>query len=400
MHILMLTSSFPRFDGDYFGPWVLEYSKELIRQGHRVTVVAPQSEYFTGPFKELGGVDVVYFSYFWKSGQKLVAPPGLLPNLKKNPLLFFTIPFLLRGYYKAVERIIRESDIDILHSQWAIPSGYINSLLARKYGIPHVVSTLGAELYLPKRHPFRSVASRVLSSCDVMFAVSEQMKVRALAMGVEDAKIVLLPNTVDPARFEDVEKGHLRSKLNLEENQKIILTVRRLVPEKRVEDLIHAFHQLDEQDVHLVIGGDGPLKAELESLVSQLGLNEKVSFLGYVNSSDLPAMYADATIYVLSSEQEGLSISLLEAMTSGCLVISTSGTGSEDAIQHAENGFLYTPADIADLTRLLKYCLSLEGESRQSLIQAARNTVRLNFSNERVIKEWVARYQAIRTNLS
>ncbi len=393
MHVVMVTSSFPRYDGDFFGPWVLEYCKELVRQGHQVTIVAPQSNESRGPTIDMDGLSLEYFSYFFKKGQGLVSPPGLLPNLSRNPLLFFTIPFLLRGYYKTVKRIIKTRKVDVLHSQWAIPAGYINTLLARKYNIRHVVSTLGAELYLPVKHPFSRFSNFVFKNTDALFAVSEQMKERALAFDIDPDKIHVLPNTVDPDRFKNVQPGFLRSKIGVDSEISIILTVRRLVPEKRVIDLLQAFRKLDREDTVLVIGGDGPLREELEAYTAEKDLTERVHFLGFIDSAELPKYYADATVYVLSSQQEGLSISLLESLASGVVTVSTAGTGSDDAIIDGKSGFLYTVGDVDGLTNILRTILKDSPDGRAQIGKNAQKTIADKFSNKKIIERWIEIYK-------
>jgi len=392
MHIVMVTSSFPRYDGDFFGPWVLEYSKELIRQGNEVTIVAPQSLGNSGPTIDTPGLSLKYFKYFSEKGQGLVSPPGLLPNLKRNPLLFFTIPFLLRGYYKAVERIIKEKKVDVLHSQWAIPAGFINTRLSKKYKIRHVVSTLGAELYLPLKHPFSRATNYVLKNCDALFAVSEQMKERALRFNIDAEKVKVLPNTVDPQRFLNVKPGYLRKQINVPE-QRIILTIRRLVHEKRVIDLLQAFQKIDRSDTVLVIGGDGPLRGELEEYVVRHNMKDRVFFLGFIDSSDLPKYYADSEIYVLSSQQEGLSISLLESLASGLITVSTGGTGSDDAITHGESGYLYDVADVDGLADRLNMILDDDPNNNVRISANAQVRIAKDFSNQKIVGEWIKNYK-------
>ena len=393
MHIVMVTSSFPRYDGDFFGPWVLEYSKELIRQGNEVTIVAPQSRSHDGPTIDVPGLSLVYFQYFTKGGgQSLVSPPGLVPNLRKNPFLIFTVPFLLFNYYRSVKKIIKTKQVDVLHSQWAIPAGFVNTLLSKKYKIRHVVSTLGAELYLPLKHVFSFVTKYVLKNCDALFAVSEQMKERALRFDINPEKIKVLPNTVDPSRFLNVNPGYLRDQINIHD-KRIILTIRRLVHEKRVIDLLQAFHKIDRDDSALVIGGDGPLRGELEDYVAKHNLNNRVFFLGYIDSSDLPKYYADSEIYVLSSEQEGLSISLLESLASGLITVSTDGTGSDDAITHGESGYLYDVADVDGLADRLNSILDDDPANNARISANAQARIAEDFSNQKIVGEWIKEYQ-------
>jgi len=401
MNILMVTSSFPRFDGDYFGPWVIEYCIELVKQGNTVTIVAPQSEKSIG-LKDQHGIKICYFKYLPnRKWQTLVKPPGLVPNIKSNFLNVFQVPFLLLNYYTTIKKILANEKFDILHSQWAIPAGFINSFFAKKFKIPHVVSTLGAELYLSKNHPFMPFVKRVLKSCDLLFAVSDQMADRAENLGISKDKILNIPNAVDPIKFKPTElnvNSPTRTDFGLPFGPKIILSIRRFVPEKRVVDLLEAFKNSKSKDSILVLGGDGPLKDDLVSYCDENNLTDRVFFLGYVKSDTLPLLYSIASIYVLSSQQEGLSISLLESLSTGTITISTDSTGSDDAIKNNISGFLYPVGDTDKLSQLLDHSLNLEENERTLISNNARQNILNHFTTEKNVSKWVIEYQNLIKN--
>jgi len=394
----MITSSFPRFEGDFFGPWVLEYCRELISQGATVTIVAPQSEGHNSISCEDDRLKLVYFQYIARANsQKLVSPPGMIPNLKSKPLLLAHIPPLLLSYYKEVGKVLAENSFDVVHCQWAIPSGFIGSLLSKKYDLPLVVSTLGAELYLPRFHPFSFFTRFVLKRCQMLIAVSEQMRERAWQYGIMKEKVRVLPNTVNPSRFILQSDLGFKSKFNIPQGHKVILSIRRLVKEKRVDDLLDAFCAV-EGDVTLVVGGDGPLRKSLELKASDLGISDRVHFLGYLSSSDLPYYYANSDIYVLSSQQEGLSISLLESMAAGLVAVSTGSTGGGDLIRDGENGFLYPVGDQRGLVKILNEVLKMSKEETAAIGKRAQETIAGGFSNKYVIGEWLKIYQSLLPN--
>ncbi len=396
MNILLATSSFPRYDGDYFGPWVVEYANCLALNGHRVFVVAPQSETSKGPSAVHGNVEIVYFQYLRNPiRQKLVSPPGMIPSLKDNPLRLFDIPSLLSGYNKAILDIIEMVSIDIFHAQWAIPSGYALALMSKKYRIPLVVSTLGAELYLSKFHPFSFFSRFVFNRCSALFAVSEQMRHRAITFGVETSKIHVLPNSVDPLVFDGGFTQNIKSSLGIPEDSRVLLTIRRLVEEKRVDDVLKAISLIEDDSVHLIVGGDGPLRQSLEGLSQELGIKSRCHFVGFLNKTELRDYYGASDIYVLSSEQEGLSLSLLEAMSSEVIPIATIGTGSEDVVVDGLNGHLFQAGRVNSLVEKISATLLLTDEKRSEMSRRSREAVVANFSTESIISEWESVYRSL-----
>lgn len=392
----MLTSSFPRYDGDFLGPWVLEYARELKRQGHRVVVVAPVSGKM--PLDHLSEENLLIrrFNYIIPHhAQTLVSPPGMMPNLKKNKWLITHVPFLLLQFYRTALKVIKEYNIDVIHSQWAIPAGFIGSLLKRKTQLPHVITSQGAEFFLPQSHPFSHFTRYTLKRCDYLLPVSQQMGERAIQYGMPENKIIVVPNTVNPTIFRPDVKTDFREKYNIPPTAQVILTIRRLVYEKRVEDVIDAFAKVVDKNTYLIIGGDGPERTQLEQRCQQQGINDKVIFLGYVANKDLPPIYAAANIYILSSQQEGLSLSLLESMSSGLITISTSATGGNEVITSGENGFLYPTGNVATLVTVLKNILNMETGEQKQIARRARQTILDKFSVNRMVNIWEEIYNKL-----
>lgn len=392
----MLTSSFPRREGDYFGPWILEYARELVRQGHYVTVIAPASGKIELDYLSEDNLSIERFNYFYPyKRQQLISPPGIIPNLKKNILLAIQIPFMLYFFYRKACKIIKDKKIDIIHSQWAIPAGFIGALVSKKIKVPHLITSQGAEFFLSEKHPFSIFTRFTLKRCDYLLPVSHQMAKRALKYGANPQKIKVIPNTVNPNIFRPNIKSNFRKKHDIPEDARIILTVRRLVYEKRVEDVINAFFKFNDNNTFLVIGGDGPEKVSLKRLCEKLGIENRVIFLGYVENKNLPTIYASSDIYVLSSQQEGLSLSLLESMSSGLMVISTAVTGGSEIIENRVNGFLYEVGDVEQLTEYFNDVKELSTVRISDIKEKARNTINERFSVEKMVHLWCSCYEEL-----
>lgn len=392
----MITSSFPRYEGDYFGPWILDYARALASENTKVIVVAPNVRDIPHSISEHKNLQIEKFNYWWPlKYQRLVHPPGMIPQIKKNPFRILQIPFLLLGYIRMANKIIKREAIDLIHCQWLIPSGFIGAIIKQFYNIPLYVTSQGAELFLPLHHPYSIFTKWTIRKANKIFPVSEQMAKKLISFGCRNDKIVIIPNSVDTTKFKPLKDNQFRNTYAIPHYKTLILTVRRLVKEKRVEDLINSFAKLAKgKNAQLVIAGDGPERNYLEHLTKQYNIENEIIFLGNVNNEDLPNIYDASDIYVLSSQQEGLSLSLLEAMSTGTIVISTKSTGGTDLIQHNLNGFLYEIGNTSQLTNILNYVLDLNQEQSIKIKTNSRNTILEKFSVQYMIESWQNNYRS------
>gem|GEM_PF-3459280 len=393
-----MTSSFPRYEGDYFGPWILDYCRELVRQGVRVVVLAPRVS--DEDIDQLSSDQLIIkrFNYWWPhKAQRLVHPPGMISQIKSNPYRLLQIPSLLWGYYRKARSIIKEYDISIIHCQWIIPAGFVGALLKLRYKLPLIVTSQGAELYLLKWHTFSYFTRWTIRQTDKLLPVSGQMAERALGFGATVQQISVVPNTIDTNKFKPIIDTVFRHKHGIPEDATVILTIRRLVQEKRVHDVINAFASLAHKNkkLYLVVGGDGPLRLSLTQLVDEKEIQNNVRFLGYVDNNKLPEIYSAADIYVLSSQQEGLSLSLLEAIACGCVVISTRGTGAEGIIENGITGYLYEAGNTADLRNRIIEIEKLNYVDKDKLLGDASDVISKDYTNERMVERWVNTYDQL-----
>lgn len=163
---------------------------------------------------------------------------------------------------------------------------------------------------------------RAVRECDLVLVESEFIRgqLRAHHPTVAPDKVALVPGAVDPRRFSpDGAREENRERFGIGPGP-VVLTVRRLVHRMGVDLLLRAAASLP--DVQVVVGGDGPLRGELESLASSLGV--KAKFLGFVPDDDLPALYRAADLFVLPTRAlEGFGLVAVEAMSCGTPAMGT-----------------------------------------------------------------------------
>jgi L-malate glycosyltransferase len=184
-----------------------------------------------------------------------------------------------------------------------------------------------------------------------------------LARGFEAARVVAIPASVDEGRFKARNVAPTWD----------AITVGELIPTKRIGDLIEAVAGLAPKwrELRIAIAGTGPLRDELQDHTRRVGVEGHVEFLGF--REDIAELYLRSRVFVLTSRYEGLSIALLEAMASGLPAVVSDVGEARDVVRHGDNGFLYPPGDVGELTRRLSELLDDPGLSHLLGQRAARD---------------------------
>ena len=143
------------------------------------------------------------------------------------------------------------------------------------------------------------------------------------------------------------------------------------------------------EDAELLLVGDGPLRPEVERLVAELGLGERVRLVG--NRSDVPVLLAEAACVVLASDYEGCPLTVLEAMAAGVPVVATRVGGVPELIDDGRTGLLVEPGDESALAAAIGRALA----DRDGLGVAAREEARRRFSRERMAAEIAQLYEEV-----
>lgn len=196
-------------------------------------------------------------------------------------------------------------------------------------------------------------------------------------VGISPARTVTIHSGLDSAPFQHARRGQLRAELGLPDEAVVVTCVANLRPVKNHALLLRAAARLPAvPSVHLLMVGGGPLRAELVALAGQLGLTERVHWLG--SRQDIPAILADTDIKVLASDWEGLPGALLEAMAAGCPVVATDVGGVSELLVNGETGFLTPPGDAEALAAALSRLVT-DPALRHRLGEAGRRRAREHF---------------------
>jgi glycosyltransferase involved in cell wall biosynthesis len=192
-------------------------------------------------------------------------------------------------------------------------------------------------------------------------------------LGIPASSITLTPYTVDndwwKAESAMTNREVTRANLGATSQQPIILFCAKLQPWKRPMDLLQAFAEAGPEESILVFAGEGPQRPELEAEAAQHGIRHRVKFLGFVNQSQLPALYSAADLLVLPSVYEPFAVVVNEAMCCGCPVIVSDQVGAaRDLVAPVNPQFVFPAGDIRALANVLRLAFT----DREQLREAGR----------------------------
>lgn len=278
-------------------------------------------------------------------------------NLPLNWGLTYTRAKYLSPFY--FRELLREREAEIIlcgqaYHSLMLPAWLVQKLRGKSFG----VFTHGLDLLKPQRRGYRWVFNKFLESANIVFANSRTTARAGQNLGVKQQKIHVVHPSVDPGNLESlVTPIEIRSRHGLD-GKKCILSVGRLVERKGFETVILSLPIILKEvpKAHYLIVGNGPLEDHLISMVVKLGLEEHVTFAGYVPDEELGAYYLVGDIFAMISREipdkgdlEGFGIVYLEANLMGKPVVAGRSGGVEDAVLHEETGFLVDPNCIEEV---------------------------------------------------
>jgi N-acetyl-alpha-D-glucosaminyl L-malate synthase BshA len=289
--------------------------------------------------------------------------------------------------------LIRQNDIDIIHSHYALPHA-VSALLARDISGKDVkcITTLhGTDITIVGAHPTMADITRyAIEKSDVVTAVSDSLRLESeTKFGIKPGKIKTVYNFVNP----DVFNPDLRTE-NCKKGKKIIvLHLSNLRPVKRPLDVIKIYHGIEkslDRPTELRIVGEGPLQFKMMELAKKLKIEDKVTFLGV--RSDIGCQIASSHLMLLPSQQESFGLAALEAMACKVPVAASRIGGLPEVIEDGRSGILFTLGDTDEAAekavRILK-----DKTMYNSIVEEAFKDARGKFSMEKITGQYEQLYR-------
>jgi glycosyltransferase involved in cell wall biosynthesis len=364
---ILITS--PVFPPDLGGPavYVPNFARWLVERGHEVTVVAFCSD------PEPKG---------WPFRVVSIAPASLPVRYLKAML--------------AVRREARTADVVYVHEHLAL----LHVLGARSAGKPVVIRIMvdgaweishrygwcdGDDIvtFQSKSYGWKVALTRALQrrwwrySTHVIACSEFLRQILIKTYGVPEPKVELVYNAYhgpDPATVTETPAA-ARAALGLPEGPRYLLTICRLMVWKRVDAIIEALTKLPA-DVQLLVAGEGDMLEPWKALAQRLGVSGRVRFLGNVPHGQVPLLIRASEIFVLNSEYEGLSHTLIEVQTLGTPIVASRVCGNPEVVVDGESGLLVDPRDSSQLVGAISRLLEDRGARERFVQQGLRSAQR------------------------
>jgi teichuronic acid biosynthesis glycosyltransferase TuaC len=377
-HIVVLSSLFPSSVQPGAGLFVRE---RMFRVGGRLplSVVAPTA---------------------WFPGQAWMSRwrPGFRPGAPRQEQQagfnvvfprFFSVPgvfkwmdgaFMARAAWPLLKSLKAAGQLDVLDAHFAYPDGFAAVRLAQKLGVPVTITMRGTEMRHAKDLKLRPRLAWALQQATRVFTVSDSLRQLALELGVPAERVKVIGNGVDLSKFRPIPQAQARLSLNLPVGAKVLVSVGGLCERKGFHRVIEAMPQLCAagQDVHLLVAGgpspEGDWTQRLHAQVQQLGLTDRVHFLGPVTASDLHKVLSAADVFVLATSNEGWANVFLEAMACGLPVVTTRVGGNAEVVCRPDLGIVVPFGDTNALCNAMAQALRQHWDRAAILAYAQANT--------------------------
>jgi glycosyltransferase involved in cell wall biosynthesis len=373
MNVLVFTSLYPNNVCPNHGLFIQQRIRHGVRvNGWNVKIVAPILYYPPG----LGGWRAKFRKVVKKTrmdGIEVLHPwQVMIPKvgmLSQGFLLFVSTFF-------CVKKLQQSFAFDLIDAHYLYPDGFAAILLGKVLHRPVVVSARGSDLNVFKDIPIiRRLIAWTLQKANHVIVVSDALKRSAVALGVPEGTIRVIPNGVDPEKFFPIPTEEARLKLDMDSApQRVLLSVCHLTKNKGVDILLKAVALLSESTPEtswqLLIVGDGVERNRLEQLAHTLHLGSKVKFLGAVAHDHLNWLYNAADIVCLLSEQEGWPNVVVEALACGRPVLATAVGGIPEILTSTKVG-IFVDRDPVQVAKGLQTALGKEW-SRSDILEHAK----------------------------
>jgi len=398
LKILFLTSSYPRNKDDSASVFLRYLADALAVRNIEIHVLAPSAG--RGGKRLEGKVTVHRFQYLPVRWQKLAYGSGIVPNLKRFPLLWIQVPFFLGSMIYSLTHLIRTEHPSLIHAHWIIPQGLIAILAKLFFRTPVVTSGHGTDVFA-LRGKLRTALKRLVVTKSDAWTVNTQATAMGMGANTFSPKAHIIPMGVDVKLFASGNRENLRCKLP--DRELLVLFVGRLVEVKGCHHLVRAVALLPPTlgvRTTLWIVGSGNQRPALECIAKGLGIEDKVRFWGAISNQRLPDFYAAADLFVApsmeisSGDTEGQAVVLLEAFASRTCVLATRVGGVSSIVSDNSTGLLVKPGDSQALAEAIERLLS-DPLLRGKLVEKAHEHVKNKYPWAKIATEFDALYRKV-----
>ena len=376
MHILLLNYEFPPAGGGA-GFATYNIGRELVQMGVKVDVLTSRIE-----GEEDGAI---------LNGMRIYRVPSWRKGIHDCGLLgaYSYIGFALKKRHNLLE----SNQYDLEHFFFSLPTGMLTLVPLPRRPPPYIVSLRGSDV--PGYDPFNPKLEkmhRILLPLTKRIW-SKSSAVIALSQGLKDIALKSAPNQEIDVISNGIEINHFSpgSTAKKQNSSLKLITVSRLLERKGIHHLLEAIAKPDPLPVTLTIIGTGSYEGELRRICTELGLNDRVNFLGFVRREELPEHYRQHDLFTLPSQTESFGLVFAEAMSCGLPILGTFVGGIPELVRHGTDGILVSPAEPGKIRESLETILN-NPEKRIAMGLAARQRIEEKYAWRMIASKYHERY--------
>jgi N-acetyl-alpha-D-glucosaminyl L-malate synthase BshA len=365
---------YPTYGGS--GAVATELGLELAQRGHEVHFVSYARPFRLDPFRER-----VFFHEV---------------EMEDYPL--FEHPPYSLALAVALHDTARKHELDLVHVHYAIPhatSAWIaHEMLGEERDLKIVTTLHGTDITLVGLHPsFHAITRFSILRSHGLTAVSKFLKRETVRdFTVPEERVEVIPNFIDTAVYRPGLVPSHRATL-APDGEKIVMHISNFRAVKRAEDVVSVFAKLTaKQPSRLVLVGDGPERPRVLMRAEELGVRDRVMFLG--KHTSVHEVLSCADLFLLPSASESFGLVALEAMACGAPVVASNVGGLPEVIEHGTSGYMF---DVGDIDAMAEAGLRILGDDEhwRSLSEAGRALAEERFSSERVVPQYERYYEQV-----
>jgi N-acetyl-alpha-D-glucosaminyl L-malate synthase BshA len=356
-----------------------ELGKLLAEKGHEIHFISSSM-----PFR----LNKVYSNIYYH-------------EVQVNQYSVFQYPPYDLALASKMAEVAKREKLDLLHVHYAIPHA-VCAYLAKKMTDDKlkIVTTLhGTDITVLGYDPSLNDMIRFgIEGSDVVTAVSESLVQQTYDLLHPKKAIQTFYNFIDERLYFKKDTQDLKEQYGISEAEKVVIHVSNFRKVKRVQDVVKSFHLIEKQiPSKLLLVGDGPEISVVCNLVRELGLKDKVLFLG--KQENLEDLYSISDLMLLLSEKESFGLVLLEAMACGVPSVGTKIGGIPEVIDNGKTGYLSDVGDVEDISR---NAIKILGDTtlHTKFAGNAISRVKEHFSSQRIVEQYEDMYKQLIDNPS
>lgn len=299
-------------------------------------------------------------------------------NISNYPL--FDYPPYELALTSTIVDVVKHNKLDLLHVHYAIPHASAavvakDILKTEGIDIPVITTLHGTDITLVGKDPsYSPVVTYSINRSDTVTSVSEDLKKDTYNHFKIDREIEVIPNFIDLEKFKKTSKDHFRKAI-CPNGEKLLVHTSNFRKVKRVDQVIRIFSKVNEvMPSKLLLVGDGPERANIESLCRELGTCQDVRFLGKI--SDVQEVLSVCDLFLMPSESESFGLAGLEAMACEVPVVSSDVGGLPEMNEDGYSGFVCRVGDVDQMVEKSLEILSsednLDSFKKQALARAKK----------------------------